>query len=227
MRPDLVAVTSTTRPSTVASTAAIQLSAPLWGASAMACMSAPSPDARSQGEPSHQIERGALVRMHHRGLEPRSEFEVPPGNERTEPEPAAISGVPSGRALVGDEDASDVGQPQHAESERQRGVESAERDLQLRVPDHGRIAREPVQRESSDRSASPLRVVAAQSVNVGGSLYSSPTESSIPPDRALDPCGTRGAIRVRAWTRESLRWLRSCSSPLATRRLLPRNRRRR
>src|SRR6266850_6466598 len=145
MRPDLVAVTSTTRPSTVASTAAIQLSAPLWGASAMACMSAPSPDARSQGEPSHQIERGALVRMHHRGLERRSEFEVPPGNERTEPEPAANSGVPSGRALVGDEDASDVGQPEHAEPERECGVESADRDLKLRVADHGRVAREPVQ----------------------------------------------------------------------------------
>src|SRR3989442_16001606 len=41
-------------------------------------------------------------------------------------------------------------------------------------------------RESSDRSASLLRVIAAQSVNVGGSLYGSPTESSIPPDRALD-----------------------------------------
>src|SRR6267142_5130310 len=129
MRPDLVAVTSTTRPSTVASTAAIQLSAPLWGASAMACMSAPFSDApersipsgglapavgaprsplpvfqsavgnpfdsaRSQGEPSHQIERGTLLRMHHRGLERRSEVEVPRGAERTEPEPAAISGVP-------------------------------------------------------------------------------------------------------------------------------------
>src|SRR3954466_14906387 len=104
-----------------------------------------TPRSSSQAEAGKEIELGALVRVHDRGLVRGGEREVQPSGEDSQPDAAAVSGVPPRRALAVDEHASDVGQPVETESPGKAEVELAERDLHLRVPDHRGVAGEPVQ----------------------------------------------------------------------------------
>src|SRR5215468_9751214 len=103
------------------------------------------PPLPSKVEAGEEVELGALVRVHDGGLDRGGKLEVLASREHSQPEPAAVSRVALGGALVADEHASDVGQPVQAESPGQAEVEPAQRDLLLRVPDHRGVAGEPVQ----------------------------------------------------------------------------------